>query len=223
MEPLVLIVEDEPDLLAPLVFALRKEGFRTLTAMTGQEGLEAARAHRPDLLLLDWMLPDTSGTEVVRSLRADPGTRALPIIMVTARASEIDRVVGFELGVDDYVCKPFSTRELALRMRAVLRRVEDEATPAGRRLRLEEGVATLDGRDLHLTPSEARVLAHLMRGAAKVLSREELIDSAWEQDATPATSRAVDSVIKRLRKKLGDEEACIQAIRGRGYRFTWPA
>lgn len=223
MEPLVLIVEDEPDLLAPLVFALRKEGFRTVTAMTGAGGIQAALGRHPDLMLLDWMLPDTSGAEVVRTLRAHPATRTLPIIMVTARASEIDRVVGFELGVDDYVCKPFSTRELALRMRAVLRRVEDEATPTGRRLRLEEGVATLDGRDLHLTPSEARVLAHLMRGAAKVLSREELIDSAWEQDATPATDRAVDSVIKRLRKKLGDEEACIQAIRGRGYRFTWPA
>ena len=132
-------------------------------------------------------------------------------------------MVGFELGVDDYVCKPFSTRELALRMRAVLRRAQDQATPAGQRLRVDEGAATLDGQDLHLTPSEARVLARLMRSADQVLSREDLIDSAWEQDATPATSRAVDSVIKRLRKKLGADEACIQAIRGRGYRFTWPA
>ena len=221
MNPLVLIVEDEEDLLPPLIFALRKEGFDTLTATTGEMGLTLARRDRPDVILLDWMLPDTSGTEVCRALRRDPVTEGLPIIMVTARSEEIDRVVGFEVGVDDYVSKPFSTRELVLRIRAVLRRSPDASLSAGAfRLDPSEMSVEVDRQGVSLTPAEFRLLAHLVSTPGVVFTREQLIDVAWDEDGTPASTRAVDSVIKRLRKKLGEHQACIEAVRGMGYRFT---
>jgi len=221
VNPLVLIVEDEEDLLPPLIFALRKEGFDTLTATTGEMGLTLARRDRPDVILLDWMLPDTSGTEVCRALRRDPVTEGLPIIMVTARSEEIDRVVGFEVGVDDYVSKPFSTRELVLRIRAVLRRSPDASLSAGAfRLDPSEMSVEVDRQGVSLTPAEFRLLAHLVSTPGVVFTREQLIDVAWDEDGTPASTRAVDSVIKRLRKKLGEHQACIEAVRGMGYRFT---
>ncbi|MCP4808999.1 MAG: response regulator transcription factor, partial [Proteobacteria bacterium] len=190
-----------------------------VTASNVTDGLRLARAEPlPDLLLLDWMLPDGSGTEVCRQLRRDPATADIPIIMVTARAEEIDRVVGLEVGADDYVTKPFSTRELTLRVRALLRRVT-AATPKRLEVDPEAHLAVLDGRSLELTTAEQRVLAYLI-GAGRVVTREDIIDHAWERDATPASVRAVDSVIKRLRKRLGDSEACIEAVRGAGYRFN---
>ena len=216
----LLIIEDEEDLLPPLVFQLEREGFDVVTAGTCAEGLAKARQKpHPDLLLLDWMLPDGSGTEVCRQLRRDPDLADLPIIMVTARAEEIDRVVGLEVGADDYVTKPFSTRELALRVKALLRRAT-ATIPA--RLDVDPGAhrALLDGRDLSLTPAEQRVLAYLMGRVGRVVSREDIIDNAWDPDGTPANVRAVDSVIKRLRKRLGESEACIEAVRGAGYRFN---
>lgn len=218
--PRLLIIEDEEDLLPPLVFSLTREGFQVVTAGNVEDGLRLARAEPiPDLLLLDWMLPDGSGTEVCRQLRRDPATADIPIIMVTARAEEIDRVVGLEVGADDYVTKPFSTRELALRVKALLRRA---TAAASERLEVDaEGhLALLDGRELALTPAEQRVLAYLLQASGRVVTREDIIDNAWDPDAAPANVRAVDSVIKRLRKRLGDAEACIEAVRGAGYRFN---
>ena len=217
--PRLLIIEDEEDLLAPLVFSLTREGFDVVTAANVADGLRLARAAPiPDLLLLDWMLPDGSGTEVCRQLRRDPVTAVIPIIMVTARAEEIDRVVGLEVGADDYVTKPFSIRELTLRVRALLRRVSARSL---QRLVVDPDahVAVLDGRSLELTPAEQRVLAYLI-GAKRVVTRGDIIDNAWDPQATPANVRAVDSVIKRLRKRLGDSEGCIEAVRGSGYRFN---
>jgi two-component system, OmpR family, phosphate regulon response regulator PhoB len=217
----VLIVEDEVDLLPPLMFALKKEGFEVVTATTGTEGLRLARSVRPDVLLLDWMLPDLSGTEVCRALRRDPETEGLPIIMVTARSEEIDRVVGFEVGVDDYVSKPFSVRELALRIRAVLRRSTANRVEVGPlRLDPQEHAAQLDGVELSLTPVEFRLLLQLASHPERVFTRQALIDGVWEEDGTPDSTRAVDSVIKRLRRKLGEHQGCIEAVRGMGYRWS---
>ena len=216
--PRLLIIEDEEDLLPPLVFSLEREGFAVETAGTVREGLALARQRPlPDLILLDWMLPDGSGTEVCRQLRYDPETQHLPIIMVTARAEEIDRVVGLEIGADDYVTKPFSVRELALRIHALLRR--SGGAPRNK-LRVEEHRAWLCQVELELTPAELRVLAFLVERSGLLVTREDIIDAAWDQDATPASPRAVDSVIKRLRKRLGESEAAIEAVRGAGYRFN---
>lgn len=221
MNPRVLIVEDEVDLLPPLVFALTREGFEVVSATNGTEGLSLARSANPDVLLLDWMLPDLSGTEVCRALRRDPQTEGLPIIMLTARSEEIDRVVGFEVGVDDYVTKPFSTRELALRIRAVLRRSSAGRIEVGPlRLDPREQLAEVDGVALALTPSEFRLVLQLASSPGRVFSREALIDTVWEQQGTPASTRAVDSVIKRLRKKLGAHQGRIEAVRGMGYRWS---
>lgn len=219
MNPLILIVEDEPDLMAPLVFALRKEGFRTVSATTGAEGIKLARTERPDVLLLDWMLPDTSGTEVCRALRRDPLTEGLPIIMVTARSEEIDRVVGFEMGVDDYVAKPFSVRELALRVRALLRRAGTRVEVGPIFVDPDAGSAGVGDTLLSLTPIEFRLLRLLAEHPERVFSREDLIDLVWDAEASPASPRAVDSVVKRLRRKLGPAEAMLQAVRGTGYRL----
>ena len=228
MPEMILIVDDEPELVRPLEFAFKREGFQTRIAHDGRTALaRAAELPRPDVVLLDLMLPDISGTEVCRRLKADPSTRSIPVIMVTARGEEIDRVVGFEVGADDYVVKPFSTRELVLRARAVMRRNVAEAAPVPvadittfGRLRVDEGGhrVWVDGEEIQLTALEFRLLTTFLERKGRVQSREVLLDNVWGM-STAVTTRTVDTHVKRLRHKLGTASSYVQTIRGVGYRF----
>ncbi len=227
MAAFILVVDDEPDLRALVVHALTREGLEARGVATGAEALEVARRETPALVLLDVMLPGLPGTEVCRRLRAEPATREVPVIMLSARGEEIDRVVGFEVGADDYVTKPFSTRELLLRVRAVLRRAQDDpqASPATvladvSRLVIDEPGhrALVDGRDVQLTATEFRLLTTLSRRAGRVQTRAALLHDVWEVRGDVPT-RTVDTHVKRLREKLGDTSGCIETVRGVGYRF----
>lgn len=224
----ILIVDDEDDLRELLDLNLRREGFRTALAANGAEAIAAARAERPALVVLDLMLPDMSGTEVCRRLRADPGTASVPVIMLTAKGEEIDRVVGFEVGADDYVVKAsFSMREFVLRVRAVLRRhATASAAPEGDTL-VHGGLeidaaahrATVDGQLLELTATEFKLLLALARRPGKVQTRGSLLQEVW--DLPPdLNTRTVDTHVKRLREKLGSAADRLETVRGVGYRFA---
>jgi phosphate regulon transcriptional regulator PhoB len=221
----VLVVEDEPDIRALIVHHLTREGFRCRTAATGVEALGRVRAAAPDLIVLDLMLPELDGLEVCRRLRRDPATAGVPIIMLTAKADEVDRVVGLEMGADDYVAKPFSPKELVARVRAVLRRARpaEGARPLGGggvSLDPARHVVTVDGRPVELTPKEFDLLHALLEAAGRVLSREHLLNRVWGYSrADEIESRTVDVHIRRLRAKLGAEERRIATIKGVGYRF----
>jgi len=223
----VLIVEDEADFSAIVALNLTRAGFATIVAKNGEAGIEAARARHPDLVLLDLMLPDVQGTEVVRRLKADAATRSIPIIMATARGEEIDRIVGFELGVDDYVVKPFSMREMVLRVNAVLRR-GGTAAPTGDEPSYTSGPlfidgpahrVFLDGREVELTALEFRLLVALVVNRGRVLTREVLLERVWGMQADIET-RTVDTMTKRLRDKLGTMGRHVETVRGVGYRFS---
>jgi two-component system phosphate regulon response regulator PhoB len=222
--PRILIVDDEPDLLDAVSYNLKQAGLETSTARTAADALAQAQRHAPDLVILDVMLPDQPGTEVLKRLRAAPATRATPILMLTARGDEIDRVVGLELGADDYVTKPFSVRELVLRVRGLLRRAAappDEG-PAlievGRiRMDLPRHEVTVDGDKIALTPMEFRLLQTLLARRGRVQTREELLDTVWGITAEIET-RTVDTHVKRLREKLGRAGDLIETVRGVGYR-----
>jgi two-component system phosphate regulon response regulator PhoB len=227
MTGLILIVEDERDLVATLEYALEKEGFRTRSAYTGRQGLEiAAGEPGPDLVLLDLMLPDMSGTQVCQQLRTGERTRGLPVIMMTAKSEEVDRVVGFEVGADDYVIKPFSLRELMLRIRAVLRRKAptdtSSAVPStyGRlRVDMEGHRVWVDEQEVVLTALEFRLLTTLIARRGRVQTRDALLGDVW--GVQPGlTTRTVDTHVRRLRKKLGEVADYVQTLRGVGYRFT---
>lgn len=222
----VLIVEDEHDFASVVAVNLRRNGFDPMVARSGEVALAEVRRHRPDIVLLDLMLPDVQGTEVCRRLKSDPATRAIPVIMVTARGEEVDRVVGFELGADDYVVKPVSMRELVLRVNAVLRRATPPEDPAA--TSMEVGPLRIDGpghrvfvsgREVILTALEFRLLFALARQPGRVLSREALLDQVWGIQAEVET-RTVDTMMKRLRDKLGAAGAFIETVRGVGYRFA---
>jgi two-component system, OmpR family, response regulator RegX3 len=224
---MVLIVEDEEAITVPLTEALAREGFRTETAGTLAAGLDVARGQRPDLVLLDVMLPDGSGFDLLRELRAD---ERMPVIMLTARGDEADRVLGLELGADDYVVKPFSARELVARIRAVLRRTSAAATPAaagpqqigGLELDPSARTVTLDGEPLELTRKEFDLLALLMGQAGTVVSRERLIDEVWDVNWFGST-KTLDVHVSGLRKKLGDDSSdprYLHTVRGVGFRFA---
>ena len=225
MAGIILIVDDERELVQTLAWNAERDGFQVRTAFTGAEALAQARTEpRPDLVVLDLMLPDIPGTEVCRQLRADPTTRDLAVIMLTARAEEIDRVVGFELGADDYVTKPFSPRELMLRVRAVMRRAhpasaESELLVFGK-LRLDEGAhqCWVAGEEVPLTALEFKLLTFLLARRGRVQSRETLLDEVWGIHAA-VTTRTVDTHVKRLRQKLGVCGDYIETRRGFGYRF----
>ncbi|MCP4448752.1 MAG: response regulator [Myxococcales bacterium] len=226
MSKLILIVDDEPDLVVTLDYNLKKEGFQTRTAANGEEALMAARQEPlPDLVLLDLMLPDTSGTEICRKLRANERTRAIPVVMLTAKGEEIDRVVGFEVGADDYVVKPFSVRELVLRVHAVLRR--SEAQDPGTSERFVFGQLSLDpaghnvtvaGNQVDLTALEFRLLHCFVSRKGRVQTRDSLLSEVWGINAQQ-TTRTVDTHVKRLREKLGSVGCYIETLRGVGYRF----
>ena len=223
----ILIVEDEPDLRAVLDFNLRREGMRTQLASRGSEALELARRAPPDLVLLDLMLPDLSGTDVCRELKRDPATAKSAVIVVTARGEEVDRIVHLELGVDDYVVKPFSLRELVLRVKAVLRRRQ---RPSESNERIDIGPLTLDraghrtlvdGREVPVTALEFRILGVLIERRGRVQTREKLLADVWSNDED-VSERAIDTHIKRLREKLGRAAGWIETVRGVGYRFRDP-
>jgi len=232
MSALILVVDDERDLVATLTYNLEREGFATRSALTGQEALQlAAQEPVPDLVILDLMLPDIPGTDVCRRLRAEERTRRVPVLMLTARGDEIDRVVGFEVGADDYVVKPFSVRELLLRVRAILRRAEPEpAHPAelgssrpelvcgGLRVDPEGHRAWVDGEEVILTALEFKLLTTLLSRRGRVQTREQLLDDVWGIQAD-VTTRTVDTHVKRLRQKLGQAAGHIETLRGVGYRF----
>jgi two-component system, OmpR family, phosphate regulon response regulator PhoB len=221
----ILIVEDEPDLREVLEFNLRQAGHEVIAAPRADEGLRAARQRRPDLVILDLMLPDRPGTDLCRELRADASTRAIPIMMLTARGEEIDRVVGFELGADDYVTKPFSMRELLLRVGAVLRRsaapVEEPAQVRFGRLRIDKPAhrVWVDEQEVELTSLEFRLLVMLHDRKNRVQTRESLLEEVWGL-ASDITTRTVDTHVKRLREKLGPAAEYVETVRGAGYRFA---
>ena len=221
----MLIVEDEPDIRALLVLHLEREGYQVVPCRTGAEALRAARGSRPDLVLLDLMLPEMDGLEVCRRLRQDPATRAVPVVMLTARGDEVDRVLGLELGADDYVVKPFSPRELVARIRAVLRRTrpapETAAVTVGR-LTIDAAAHTVsvDGVPIDLTRREFDLLRALVEARGRVLTREFLLDHVWGyRAAAEIESRTVDVHVRRLRLKLGAEGQRIGTVTGVGYRL----
>lgn len=222
----VLVIDDEPDILELVRFGLTQEGFSVETAATAREGLACVANRLPDLVVLDLMLPDMSGTEVCRILRSQDETAQLPVLMLTARGEEVDRVVGFELGADDYVTKPFSPRELALRVRAVLRRSAPASPPTAPLLShrdllldLERHRCNVAGGEVDLTAKEFGLLATLMLRPGRVFTREKLLDELWGSEVT-VTHRTVDTHMKRLREKLGDAGSYIHTVRGVGYRFS---
>jgi len=223
----ILIIEDEEDLVTTLAYNLEREGFETVTATLGRDGVELAiGSPTPDLILLDLMLPDMPGTEVCRQIRADARTRKVPLIMVTAKSDEIDRVVGFEVGADDYVVKPFSVRELLLRIRAVLRRAQPAQAGPGTdllalgRLRIDipGHKVWVDEEPVRLTALEFKLLQTFVERKGRVQTRDSLLSDVWGMDAD-ITTRTVDTHVKRLRDKLGAAGAYIETIRGVGYRL----
>jgi len=224
----VLVVDDERDLLSVLDFNLRSGGFETLLATTGEQALAHLRRRVPDLVLLDLMLPDVSGTELCARIKSDPRTKHVPVVMLTAKGEEIDRVVGFEVGADDYVTKPFSVRELVLRLRAVLRRSRagraEERPPESvgpLRVDLDAHRAFVDGAEIQLTPLEFKLLTTLMARLGRVQSREQLLEDVWEMSSELET-RTVDTHVKRLREKLGSGRDLLETVRGVGYRLVEP-
>jgi two-component system phosphate regulon response regulator PhoB len=225
MSGMVLVIEDEVDLATTLEYNLKSEGFQVRVAHSGKQGLTAATTEPvPDIIVLDLMLPDLSGTEICRRLREQERTRELPVIMCTAKGEEIDRVVGFEVGADDYVVKPFSVRELILRVRALLRRVQrTEGEPAlvrFGRLKIDRDAhrAWVDDHEVALTALEFRLLHAFLSRRGRVQTRDALLDDVWGMDAD-VTTRTVDTHVKRLREKLGEAGAYIETLRGVGYRF----
>jgi two-component system phosphate regulon response regulator PhoB len=221
---LILIVEDEADLQQVLAYNLRQAGHEVLTASTGEAALALVRQRPPDLVVLDLMLPGVTGIEVCRLIKSDPSSRQVAVLILTAKGAEIDRVVGFELGADDYVVKPFSVRELALRIQAILRRGQ---TPAESGRSVEFGKLRID-RDAHrvwvedkevpLTALEFRLLGALFDRRDRVQSRATLLDEVWGVSSELET-RTVDTHVKRLREKLGAAGPYIETVRGVGYRF----
>ncbi len=222
--PHILIVEDEADLASLVEFNLQQAGLETEIALTGEAALAKARARVPDLVLLDLMLPDISGKEVCRRFRSDACTKQVPIVMLTARGEESDRVDGFEVGADDYVTKPFSPRELVLRVKAILRRASTgEASEKVALGELTIDVSThrayVAREPVELTALEFRLLRHLMSRAGRVQSREQLLADVWGV-TSPLETRTVDTHVMRLREKLGVARSLIETVRGVGYRLS---
>ena len=233
--PRVLVVEDEPEIAALIAYQLTREGYRVETALHGAAGLDALHRDLPDLLVLDRMLPEISGDDVLMALRGDPATEAVPVLILTAKKDQADRIQGLELGADDYLTKPFSPRELVLRVDAILRRTQ-AARGAGsgggpilraEPLRLDAGAhfVTLEDEEVRLTPTEFRLLRTLMERRGRTQSRRQLLTEVWDVDSDTARrmhTRTVDMHVRRLRGKLGSVGDWIETVRGFGYRFQKP-
>jgi len=223
MPPRIAVVEDEPDLAEVVRYNLSREGFQVGVHGRGDSALESVRRRPPDLIVLDLMLPGLDGLELTRALKRDPATSRIPLVMLTARAEEVDRVVGLELGADDYITKPFSPRELTLRIKAVLRRGDGAPATAvleagGIRLDRTAHEAQLAGAPLQLTATEFRLLQLLLERQGRVQSRSQLLTEVWGY-AEDVDSRTVDTHVRRLRRKLGDEADRIETVIGVGYRL----
>lgn len=231
--PRVLVVEDEPDIAALIAYQLTREGFRVETTGNGSEALDAVGREIPDLVVLDRMLPGLSGDEILQRLKSDPATSSVPVLVLTAKREQEDRIEGLELGADDYLTKPFSPRELVLRAQAILRRVQETGGAAGARIlkagpiRLdpESHRTSLDGEELSLTPTEFRLLQALMERRGRTQSRKQLLEKAWDVESGVSDriqTRTVDMHVRRLRAKLGEMGEWIQTVRGFGYRLKVP-
>jgi DNA-binding response OmpR family regulator len=227
MSELVMVIEDEKEIRDLLRYNLERSGYRVAAFADGEEGLEQLFASRPDAVVLDLMLPGRNGLEILREVRAEPATADLPVIVLTARGAEMDKLLGFEHGADDYLTKPFSPRELIARLRALIRR----SRPASSERALEQGPLRVDpssreafagGKRLTLTPREFDLLAFLLRHPGRVVSRDELLRKVWGYDYLGET-RTVDVHVRRLRQKLGDHHAVIETVTGAGYKFVVPA
>ncbi len=231
MTDTILIVDDEKDLASTLKYNIERHGYQTRVAHSAQEALKLAQqAPLPDLVLLDLMLPDGSGIDVCRHLRKQEATKDIPVVMLTARGDEIDRVVGFEIGAEDYVVKPFSMRELLLRIQVILKRKKETQGSDEASQKLQVGLLTLDleqyrvwlkDEEIQLTALEFKLLKTLMERTGRVQSREVLLDDVWGRDAA-VTTRTVDTHIKRLREKIGPAGTYIETIRSVGYRMGHP-
>jgi phosphate regulon transcriptional regulator PhoB len=228
MKETILIVEDEKDIIKMLEYNLEKEGFKTLSARNGEDALDAAYRDRPDLILLDLMLPGMDGLEVCKTLKNDTKTASIPVIMLTAKSQESDKIVGLELGADDYMTKPFSPRELIARIKAVLRRVKDtgklpELLRIGElTIDFSKIAVTVKNKPVGLTSKEFELLKTLIKAKGRVLSRDYLLDNIWGFDhAVEIQTRTVDVHIRTLRKKLKSESKCIITVKNYGYRFEY--
>ena len=228
MTACVLIIEDEPDIRKTIDYNLSKESFEVVQASSIAEGEKALAANKIDVIILDLMLPDGSGLTLCRDIKSDAKTKHIPIIILTAKTEEVDRVVGFELGADDYVTKPFSVRELILRVKAILKRGVDSLQQEGDnasieagdlRLNLDAHQAFVRDEEIALTALEFRLLKHLLDRRGRVQTRDQLLEEVWGY-SSDVTTRTVDTHIKRLREKLLAAGDCIQTIRGVGYRFV---
>ena len=223
----VLIIEDEPDIRKTIDYNLSKESFKVFQAGSIAEGEKSISDNSPDVIILDLMLPDGSGLTLCRDIKSDDKTKHIPIILLTAKADEVDRVIGFELGADDYVTKPFSVRELILRVKAILKRGVSESTKEDEaefifgelKLNLDAHQVFINDSEIAFTALEFRLLKHLIDRRGRVQSRDQLLEEVWGY-SSEVTTRTVDTHIKRLREKLGVTGEYIQTIRGVGYRFS---
>jgi two-component system phosphate regulon response regulator PhoB len=221
----ILVVDDERDITALVAYHLAKEGYRVSTASSGPEALKSATEERPDLIVLDLMLPGLSGYDVLQELRRREDTRDLGVVVLTARREEGDRIKGLELGADDYLVKPFSPQELVLRIGAVLRRLASPAVASGSVISagpmvIDRGAhrVSVDGREIELTATEYNLLVLLAERRGRVQTRAQLLESVWKANPTIQT-RTVDMHMQRLRSKLGGAASCLETVRGFGYRF----
>ncbi len=220
----VLIIEDEKDIVDLITYHLKQSGYSVLMAMDGISGLKQAKKEKPDLIILDLMLPEMDGKDLCRALKSNPTTQSIPVLMLTAKAEEMDRVIGFELGADDYVTKPFSPRELVLRVKAILRRKEfpkesETVLQIGDLLiDMERHHVSIRGKPIRLTATEFKLLFELASKRGRVLTREILLDKVWGY-TYEGYARTVDTHIRRLREKLGSMGEKIETLRGVGYSF----
>ena len=223
-KPKILIIEDERSLIDILSYNLSREGFDVISASDGTEGLRRAQTSAPDVIVLDLMLPGIDGLQICRQLRSDPKTQGIRIVMLTAKSEEVDEIVGFNMGADDYVAKPFKIKPLISRIKALLRRPAVE--PASAEVIAVAGIevdrtlhtAKLDGEEMLLTPTEFKMLWTMMRRPGRPYSRNELLDNARGEDAN-ALERTIDVHVRSLRQKLGDKGNLVETVRGIGYRF----
>ena len=225
MKSRILVVDDEPEIIELVEFNLKQAGYAVTTADDGAEALKKARTQTPDLIILDVMLPEMDGFEICKTLRLDAATAKIPIIMLTAKAAEIDRVLGLELGADDYLTKPFSPRELLLRVKKILARFQTEEKPK-EQLRfgdllidLPRHVISWKNKPIEMTATEFKLLTVLAQRAGRVQSRDQLLRDVWEYDSVIDT-RTVDTHMRRLREKIGPASKHLDTVRGVGYRFV---
>lgn len=225
MQQSILIIEDDADIAESLLYNFKREGFRSMIAESGEKGLRIALDDKqsPSLIILDLMLPGMSGMELCRRLRREPSTESTPIIMLTAKAAEADKIAGLDTGADDYIVKPFSVKEVIARARAVLRRAEKETPPRYEDERMtvdfDDMRVVADGTDVKLTRKEFALLEHLIKNAGRVATRQQLLDSVWGYSYFGDT-RTLDVHIRRLRQKMGECGGCIETVVGVGYRFV---